>query len=73
VVFHATIVFVPGELLNDGVLVVCFFGVMFAASYPVMCRDAPYSFWILACVYWVLGGVLMALLKLGAKMALSSV
>jgi hypothetical protein len=43
---------------------VLFFGVIFAAMWPYLFRDAPFSVWIFACVYWVGGAVLVLLLKL---------
>ena len=61
--FHFMIVFAPALVEHRGVLMGTFFAVASSAMWPCLFRDAPYSFWIFACIYWVVGAVLMLLLK----------
>jgi hypothetical protein len=63
VLFHFLIVFFPVVIDPPAVMIVLFFGVAFAAMWPCLFLNAPYTFWIFACVYWVLGALLMGLLK----------
>jgi hypothetical protein len=64
VAFHFLVIFVPAVAEQKAVLIVLFFGVTYVAMWPYLHRDAPYSFWIFACVYWVGGAVLVLLLKI---------
>ena len=64
VAFQFLVIFVPSVVEQKAILSVLFFGVIFAAMWPYLFRDAPFSFWIFACVYWVGGAVLVLLLKL---------
>lgn len=61
--FHVLIVFVPALSEHWGLIVGLFFAAGFLAMWPCLFRSAPYSFWVFACVYWVVGVVLMAFLK----------
>ena len=70
VAFHFLIIFYPVVIEQQAVLIVLFFLVTFSAMWPCLFRDAPYSFWIFACVYWVVGAVLVLLLRI-ALMALA--
>jgi hypothetical protein len=63
VLFHFLVVFFPAVIEPPVVMIVLFFGVTIAAMWPWLFRDAPYTFWIFACVYWVGGAILMMLLK----------
>ena len=72
VLFHFLIVFFPAVMGPPAVWIVLFFGVAIAAAWPWLFRDAPYTFWIFACLYWVGGAMLMVLLK-AALMALGLV
>jgi hypothetical protein len=69
-VFHVLVVFVPGFAENRPLLFGFFFVSAFMAMWPSAFGSAPYSFWIFACVYWVLGVVLMVLIKLGVFLML---
>lgn len=63
VLFHFLMIFYPAPLKEPVAMCVLFFGAVIAAGWPWLFRDAPYTFWVFACVYWVVGLILMALLK----------
>lgn len=63
VLLHFLMIFFPSVLKPDAVMITLFFGATFAAGWPWLFKDAPYTFWIVACVYWVVGLMVMALIK----------
>jgi hypothetical protein len=58
------IFFVGGELLHVPfeVFMLPFFAVAFLAGWPWFSGRAPYSFWLVACGVWLLGGILAVIL-----------
>ena len=56
-------VFVPAAVDRTSVFFGLFFAAAFSAGWPWLYRDAPYTFWVVACVYWVVGFALMVLVK----------
>jgi hypothetical protein len=68
VLFHFLAVFVPAIWDWPVVWISLFFSVAFAAGWPWLFGDAPYTFWIFACVYWVVGVILMVLLRVVLSM-----
>jgi hypothetical protein len=61
-IFHAVALFGPDMKINDGVFMVLFLAAMFPAMWPATFGDAPYSFWVVAVLYWFFGFFLMALI-----------
>jgi len=61
--FHALVVFVPSVSANHAVVITLFFAAAIPASWPYVCGNAPYSFWMVACGYWFFGLILMAMIK----------
>lgn len=59
-------VFILSQLgeVPDTLLFVAFFAVSGLAMYPCLFRDAPYTFWLLACVLYVGPGMLVVLAAL---------
>jgi hypothetical protein len=57
------IVFIPGFTEHRAITVGLFFAAAFVAMWPCVFGSAPYSFWTFACVYWLVGFLLMVLLK----------
>jgi hypothetical protein len=48
----AVIFFYPGAKEHSSLLTVAFFVGAFVAMIPWVFFDAPYSFWVVACVFW---------------------
>ena len=61
--FHFLIVFVPGMTDNRGLVTALFFAAVVPAMIPTLFGSAPYSFWVVACLYWFFGFLLAILVK----------
>jgi hypothetical protein len=61
--FHVLDVFVPSVSANSTLMQVLFFLAALPAMWPLIFGLAPYSFWVVAALYWVLGFVLMGILR----------
>ncbi len=61
--FHILVVFVPAVSSNWNVVSVLFIAAVLPAMYPSLFGTAPFSFWIVACLYWFFGYILTILLK----------
>jgi len=61
--FHLLVVFVPTVASNRQLLGALFFAAAVPASLPVLFGAAPYSFWVVASLYWFFGFIATASLK----------
>lgn len=61
--FHLLVVFVPSVASNHQLLGALFFAVAVLAMLPVLFGAAPYSFWVVASLYWFFGFIATVCLK----------
>ena len=54
----AVIFFVPNSAAHPYLITVLFFAGGISAGWPWVRYDAPYTFWIVACVLWFCSGLL---------------
>lgn len=68
-----TLVLVAGEMLHVPFefFVLPFFAVALLAGWPYFSGKAPYSFWIVACGVWLLGGIAAAIVAQAIRMLLT--
>ncbi len=62
-VFHLLVVFVPSVAANHNLMGALFFAAAVPAALPVLFRAAPYSFWVVASLYWFFGFIATVCLK----------
>jgi hypothetical protein len=53
----------PKRAERRGTACVLFFAGALLAGLPWLNRDAPYSFWVFACVFWLCLGVVLGFLR----------
>jgi hypothetical protein len=63
VIAAALIFLVPPVSSNDTAVLVVFSAGVLPAMWPCLVKDAPYTFWIVACVLWFCLGLLLPVLK----------
>ena len=61
--FHILLVFVPSAAENHALLAILFFAAVLPAMWPTAFGAAPYSFWVVASLYWFFGFLLVALVR----------
>jgi hypothetical protein len=61
--FQVLVVFVPAVSSNWNVASVLFLVATLPAMYPYLFGSAPFSFWVVACLYWFFGYILMIFVK----------
>jgi hypothetical protein len=61
--FQILVIFVPPVSENRVVVSALFFMATLPAMYPYLFRNAPFSFWTVACLYWFFGYILMIIAK----------
>ena len=57
--FHVLMVFVPAVSNNWPLVQVLFFVAVLPAMWPSLFGSAPYSFWVVATLYWFFGYILL--------------
>ncbi len=58
-IFQFLIVFVPTVRNSEVLFGFLFFSAILTAMWPLFYGNAPFSFWVVACVYWLFGFVLL--------------
>ena len=61
-IFQFLIVFSPTVRNNDVLFGILFLSAILPAMWPSSFGNAPYSFWVAACVYWFFGFILLVAL-----------
>jgi hypothetical protein len=68
--FHLLVVFVPSLAGNHQLLGALFFAAAVPAALPVLFGAAPYSFWVVASLYWFFGFIATACVKAAIFLAM---
>jgi len=63
VIAAALIFLVPPVSSHHTAMLVVFFAGALPAMWPSLAKDAPYSFWMVACVLWFCLGLFFTVLK----------
>ena len=59
----AVIFFVPNISSHLWIVLVIFVGSALAAAWPWLRRDAPYTFWVFACLLWFCSGLVFEIVS----------